>query len=183
MNFSCESGVELLISKLKSGDEAAFEELVRIYEPMLFKTARSLSLDEREIYSDSCLALRRAAMTFTAGKDVTFGLYAKICVTRAMLDLARKNKKLQTTVDFDAYDVAVSDGVQSRLEREEELDALKERVKAILSELEYEVFLLWMNGYKISEIAERLGKSSKTVENAKARMLKRLRAEIGSAEK
>ena len=183
MNTSYEGKEEKLVLLCKAGDDAAFEKLINLYEPMINKSARDMSLDVREVYSDACLSLRRAAESYKFGGGVTFGLYAKICVKRAMIDFAKRNKVAVSDVSLDVDDIAISDGVQSRLEREEELSALKKWAEDVLSELEYEVFSLTLSGYKTAEIVDRLGINSKSVDNAKARMLKRLRAELGNAPK
>lgn len=171
--------LDMLIIKHREGDEGAFEELVGRFEPLLLKTARSLSLDVREVYSDACLSLRRAADTYVLGGEVTFGLYAKICVTRAMYDYAKRSGKDEPVADFDVEDVAVSDGVQRRLEREESLAEFNARVKELLSEYEYRVFTFIMRGYSAAEIADKLGENVKSVENAKLRIFKKLRQGIG----
>ncbi len=176
MSDSCNTDVERLILLCRAGDETAFEELVHIYEPMIAKTARDLTLDVCEVYSDACLSVRRAAASYDIGGKVTFGLYAKICVSRAMLDYAKKNRKIVGNIDINIEDIAVSDGVQRRLEREEERRVLDQQARTLLSDLEYEVFSGCMRGDKTAEIADRLGVSAKVVDNAKARMLKRLRA-------
>ena len=182
MNYS-NSDAENLVLSCKAGDDSAFEQLVRMYEPMIIKAARSLSVDVREVYSDACLSLRRAALSYNIGGEVTFGLYAKICVTNSMLDYLRRDKSLSANSDISIDDVAVSDGVQRRLEREEELYAIGEWARTVLTDLEYEVFVFCMKGFKTAEIAEKLGVGAKSVENAKARMLKRLRSELDSAPK
>ena len=181
MEKSCNSNIEQLVLLCKAGDESALEELVHIYEPMIIKTARDLMLDVREVYSDACLSIRRAAESYDCDRKVTFGLFAKICVTRAMLDFAKRDKVALGDVDLNVEQLAVSDGVQRRLEREEELLNLKNQAKDLLSELEYKVFLGCLCGDKTAEIAKKLGTSAKSVDNAKARMFKRLRAGLASS--
>ena len=175
MKSSDTEEIDDLVRAHKGGDESAFEELVSRFEPMILKTARSLSLDERDVYSEACLSLRRAADAYSVGSDVTFGLYAKICVTHALLDYAKRNKRKLNVVEIDIADVAVSDGVQTKLEHEELISALVNQARKALSPYEYEVFELVMRGCKTVEIAEKLGKSVKSVENTKGRMLKTLR--------
>jgi DNA-directed RNA polymerase specialized sigma24 family protein len=57
----------------------------------------------------------------------------------------------------------------------ERLGALFLYARQVLSDYEYSVLLYHIQGYKTSAIAERLGKSSKSVDNAKARVFRRLR--------
>ncbi len=183
MNPSCDRDAEKLVLLCKAGDAEAFEKLVDLYDPMIVKSARELSLDAREVYSDACLSLRRAAESYKFGDGVTFGLYAKICVTRAMIDYAKRNKVSLGETGLDVEAIAVSDGTQNRLEREEESEALTKWAKSLLSDLEYEVFLLCMKGYKTSEIAAKMDLGAKSVDNAKARMIKRLRSGLNTAPK
>ncbi len=183
MNFSCELDIGKLVLLCKAGDDEAFEKLVALYNPLILKSARDLSLDLRDVYSDACLSLRRAAMTYKLDSELTFGLYAKICVGRAMIDYKRRTKGIEPELGLNVEDIAVSDGVQGRLEKEEEKRALEKWAKDVLSELEYEVFTLSMKGFRPSEIAEKLGISQKSADNAKARMLKRLRSELNTAPK
>ena len=125
-----------LIKGYRNGSETAFEELVHRFECMFASVAHTLSVDVGEVYSDACLSLRRAADTYDLSGEVTFGLYAKICVTRAMLDYLKRSKR---DVDFSNLgddDVAVSDGVQRRLEREESLREVFLRARELLSDLE-----------------------------------------------
>lgn len=179
MKPSDNRALDELIKEHRMGSEGAFEELVRRFEPMFVNVARGLSLDVREVYSEACLSLRRAADSYAFGEKVTFGLYAKICVTRAMLDYMKRNKRRGDVADFDVDEVAVSDGVQSRLEREESIASFIGRARELLSPYEYDVFLLLMQGYSVSEIAARLERGVKSVENARARILKNLREGFG----
>ncbi len=179
MKPSDNRALDELIQEHRRGSEGAFEELVRRFEPMFANVARGLSLDVREVYSDACLSLRRAADSYAFGDKVTFGLYAKICVTRAMLDYMKRNKRKVDVADFDVDEVAVSDGVQNRLEREESIASFIGRARELLSSYEYGVFLLLMQGYGVSEIAASMGKAVKSVENARARVIKNLREGLG----
>ena len=77
-------------------------------------------------------------------------------------------------VDVDRLSVAV--GVEASLIRRETAKDLCDRVRAVLSDEEYRVFLRCVLGScSSSEYAEASEKSKKQVENTKARVLKKLR--------
>jgi DNA-directed RNA polymerase specialized sigma24 family protein len=77
-------------------------------------------------------------------------------------------------VDIDR--LAVPAGVENALVRDETFAELLLKVKALASAYEYEVFIsMCVNGRSSAETAERLGKSVKSVENAKDRLLRRIR--------
>ncbi|MBR2343354.1 MAG: hypothetical protein IKA64_03780 [Clostridia bacterium] len=79
---------------------------------------------------------------------------------------------------LDVDDIATADGTLSRLVYAEESAALRRRARECLSELEYRVLLLWLRGDKTSQIARELETEAKSVDNAKSRILKKLRAAL-----
>ena len=68
---------------------------------------------------------------------------------------------------------------EGELVKRETVDRILSSAKDLLSEYEYRVLLLHIQGYKTAAIADMLSRSAKSVDNAKARLFKRLRAEIG----
>ena len=62
----------------------------------------------------------------------------------------------------------------------ESLREMYRRIAAVLSPYERQVFDLHLEGRSAAEIGERLGKTEKSVYNATARTLAKLRAEFGS---
>lgn len=187
MNSSADRGdeeIRRLVLSFQNGDEYAFEQLCCRYQNLLNKIVRDYSHEYDELYSVAQESFCRAAKSYdVAKKDVTFGLYAEICVNNAMIDCVRKSRRIPLVSDCNVDDIAVSDGVQRRLEREEESAEFYSRVKGILSNFEYSVFELWMQGYKTAEISDKLAVIPKRVDNAKARMWRRLRAQFGSKRK
>ena len=169
-----------LIASFRSGSEDAYEEVVHRFDLMIRSIALAYFVDVKDVHSEACLALRRALNTYDTDKDSTFGTYARKCVTNAVIDCVKRRKVEAPVSSLDVVEVAVSDGVQGRIERREEIDAFVSRARELLSDLEFDVFTLAMKGYKVSEIAARLGKKTKQIENAKARMLRNLREGLES---
>ena len=130
-----------------------------------------------EALCESSVALYKAAMTYDESRaDVTFGLYARICVYRRLCDLAGKAKGNEDFFsDFDVESLSVQSHIEANLVSRESMAKALEKIKSLLSEYEYEVFLLHLEGETTAAISEKLGKSSKSVDNAKARAIKRLR--------
>ena len=94
--------------------------------------------------------------------------------------LRREGRNLSEYIDSDVDidKIAVSDGIQSMLEHREQMAHFLRVAKNTLSDFEYEVYRLWMLGYKTADIADSLGTSSKAVDNAKNRMLAKLRRSL-----
>lgn len=173
-----------LLTSAKEGDEVAFEELVNLYKPMINGAISRFSLDPRDAFSEACIGFFRAVTTYdTEQGNTTFGLYAKICVERCLIDLQRREANrtshyIDNGVDVDK--IAVSGGVQSILEHREQTAHLLAVAREVLSDLELDVYRYWMLGYTTSEIAAMRGVSSKTVDNAKNRMWSKLRKRLSS---
>ena len=167
-----------LIRDMRAGKEEAFSELLSMYTPMLKSVLSKYTSSSDEYFSDASMALYKAALSFDLSQDsVTFGLYAKICVTHRVLDLLKQigkdDRELLSESDVDT--IAVSDGTLQRLVREEELTRLCALSHSILSELEYNVFLQWLHGERTADIASQLGITLKACENAKSRVITKLR--------
>lgn len=166
-----------LILKSREGDECAFTDIVALYTPMLQRVAGRYSLDFDEVFSELCMSLYRAVKTYDITQsEVTFGLYAQICAARSMCDLLRENNKNSlgdgTDIDSITEEADVADG----LIQKEEGEALRRDARRLLSEYEYSVLLKWLGGDKVADIAIALSVSTKSVENAKARIIKKLRS-------
>lgn len=186
MDCSEIANIESLIVRSREGDERAFETLVGMYRPMINSVIKRFSLDVDEMFSEACMGFFRAVTTYTLGQGkVTFGLYAKICVERCLIDVIRKaGQDVSGYVDdgVDVDTIAVSGGIQSMLEHREQMAHFLKAAKAILSDFEYDVYRYWMLGYKTADIADAMGTTAKSVDNAKNRMLKKLRDRLSSEE-
>ena len=124
----------------------------------------------------------RAVSSYDLEQDgVTFGLYAKICVERCLIDLHKREGRDVTHYvdnDVDVDRIAVCDGVQAMLEHREQTAYFLSVAKDTLSDFEYEVYRYWMLGYKTSDIASILEVTAKAVDNAKNRMWTKLRERL-----
>ena len=165
-----------LIRRTREGCNEAFSALVDLYTPMMKNAARLMSFDVDDVFSECCVTLYKAALSFdTEQSDVTFGLYAQICVTRRLCDLLRSRRGDELVTDLDVDAIAVDGGIVASLERRELMDNLRESARRVLSDYELRVLGLWLEGCGAYDIADRLSTTVKSVENAKSRILKKLR--------
>lgn len=179
--------IDELISAVKSGDDDACAALLRKYAPLIDSAViGAVSLvsgatrtDEEEFRQEAIIKLYQSALRFDSAKEeVSFGLYAKICIKNRMISLIRRHSGVVLPVDDDSLTPleGASDGSDPsetllKMESEQELNY---RIKAVLSPLEYEVYDLYADGLKPSVIADTLGVNTKTVENALYRMKSKL---------
>ena len=173
------------LEAVKSGDKKAFDGLYERFLPLIKRetasaVARSEELKEHfdEIGQEALMALYDAAMSFTEGKNVTFGLYAKICIHNRIISYVRRMNAQKRRAERVS---SAAEGVQKKCEAPEELLEILERnaeLKKFLDEnlsvYEKKVFSLYLQKKSYAEIAKTVGKEEKSVDNA----LKRVKSKI-----
>ena len=179
--------VDELIEKCRARDDDAFSELLSRYTPMISREVAAISADSLshdELFSEASVALHTAVMRYDrARSEVTFGLYARICVHNRLLDLVRLESKLPTCQEYDEDDDAEAESPESELLLRDTAERLLDAARRELSDYEYRVLILYMQGYKTAEISKRLARSPKSVDNAKSRIFTRLRRTLGEGGK
>lgn len=182
-----ENEIRELIFRLQSGDEVAYSDLLEIFNPLITSAVASFvrflteGYDEEDIRQDARLALYQAALSYDLHQiKVTFGLYAKICINNALTTkFKRSGKKLPFNFcSLDELDESVgfaADDISSALIDSEAYIELDSKIKGCLSEYEYKVFCMYVEGFGRSEIASKLGKDEKSVSNAVQRVTEKLR--------
>lgn len=177
--------VSSLVLLTRANDNFAFSELVKRYTPMINGVISGFAFPKSrvaEAESEAYVALYRAAMTYdVASTEVTFGLYARICVHRRLCDFASAVTGQEVSIDeVEPSELSDSCVIESELVDEETMRECIAKARDILSDYEYSVFRLYLNGYTTREIAELLSRSPKSVDNAKNRMMKHLRKHSSS---
>ena len=175
-----------LLARVRMGEDEAFSLLASRFAGMTEGLVRSFSrglceADGRELSQEAQVALYRAAHAYKASDAVTFGLYARVCVRNALISYLRR-RKLPDGVSLCSFDPLLPleerEPVAPLLEAEQ-LAALVAGAMRALSPYEQSVFTLLVEGEEIPSIAERLGKSEKSVKNAVFRVQTKLRALLG----
>ncbi|MBE6556095.1 MAG: sigma-70 family RNA polymerase sigma factor [Ruminococcaceae bacterium] len=171
-----------LITRIRSGGQAAFASLLSEYEPLVraevARHATGLSSEDAEdLHQVALLALYRAAMGFDlAQKEVEFGLYAKICISNALASQLRALRRRTAELPLpDDFSIDAGEDPASRVMEEEAAALLYGRIRSVLSPYECRVWNLYTMGYRSGEIARMLGKEPHSVENAVYRIRRKLR--------
>ena len=170
--------IEIIIAA-RGGDSSAFIELTDAYSPLIetmtdkyIRSIRAFGADRDDLRQEASVAFYRAVMTYdTEQTDVSFGLYAKICIRNRLISLLRSVKK-KARISARGLD---GNGVSSK-ERFLGGNDLGDLSKALLSKREKMVFLMYADGKSYREISEQIGASEKSVDNALFRAKKKLRA-------
>ena len=185
---------ELLVARARAGDEAALGALLGRYRGLARGKARSYFLtggDREDVVQEALIGLYKAVRDFDAGQGASFRAFAEVCVTRQVLTAVRaatrhKHGPLNDSVPLagpDGDDTAVVvdllAGAGPRdpadlLVTAERVRALQAHVDRVLSDLETEVLRLHLEGRSYQEIAERLQRQVKAVDNALQRVKRKL---------
>ena len=173
-----------LISQTKAGETEAFNQIAERYRPLIEGCICYFcgKIDFEELEQEALIALYKAACTYDSGNtNVSFGLYAKICINNSLISLLKSYKKQKDTECFDTdenerFDIALDPSVDYI--NKESFLLLDRFIKEHLSDYEYTVFRLYIEGYKVKEIAQKLKKTEKSVEGAILRMRIKLRRSL-----
>ena len=174
-----------LLDSIKNGinADAAFSELTEMYSPLMQSRVLEMfgSPDEPEAIQEAHIALHSAAVTYDAVKcdGVTFGLYAGICISNRLRSLLRRirreNKHSEHLPESAITELADNTDIESAMATKDLCERVMRAARLVLSSFEYEVFRLSLERYTTADIAARLSKSAKSVDNAKSRISHKLR--------
>ncbi|MBP3372024.1 MAG: RNA polymerase sporulation sigma factor SigH, partial [Clostridia bacterium] len=110
-----------------------------------------------------------------------FSGFAEICVTRRIIDAVKssgrlKNFPLNNYVSlFDREKEFVEErDIEAEMIREEERREFLQRISRILSDFEFRVIVIYVDGMSVREICEATGKDGKSIDNAVQRCKKKL---------
>ena len=172
------------LTLVRAGDPGAFAGLAQQYQPLALSLVDSIlpnmpadSLGRDDLIQEANIALYRAAMAYdTAQTNVTFGLFAKVCIRNRLISALRKQRR-------SAKKRAVSKNPPVSPHPDDfDRDALNAQLNGLLTNYEEQVLGLRLSGYSYKEIAKRLKTDPKSVDNALFRIRKKIRIAQKSSE-
>ena len=190
-----------LVMKSRGGDDAALSELLNKYRAFARVKARSYFLvgaDREDIVQEGMIGLYKAIRDFNPDMQTSFRAFAELCVTRQIITAIKtatrqKHGPLNNYVSFERPmgtdddgerclgdvlpTVAISDPADLVISAER-IRALQAHFDEVLSDLETEVLRLYVEGKSYQEIAERLSRHVKSIDNALQRIKKKLEGHL-----
>lgn len=135
------------------------------------------SADEDDFKQEAVIALYKAAMTYESENDeITFGLYAKICIRNRLISLLRKAERFfEKKMNTGEYLPAEELGPEDLFIAQENYKGLLDQISGILTEYEKSVFDMYLDGKTYREISLLLNRSEKSVDNAIYRIKAKIR--------
>ncbi len=174
---------EELAELCKSYDDTALDTLIKRMESVIANCVLSFSdsrFEKEDLMQEGMVACFRAVLSYDGGKGASFRTYAAVCIKNALKNFVKKkdNFFISADKDFVPLEDETSDGATAEDEyiSSENYKNLRESLEKVLSQTEYSVFSLFVDGMSYSEIAEKTGQSVKGVDGALQRVRKKLKS-------
>ena len=187
---------EQVVGLAQQGDSVAVEYLLGKYKNFVRSKARSYFLigaDHEDIVQEGMIGLFKAVRDYQAERLSSFRAFAELCITRQIIT-AIKTATRQKHVPLNSYvslnkpiydeesdrtlmDVIVEGRAQNPEELiigRENLVSIRDRVDTVLSSLEQDVLNAYLDGKSYQEIADKLGRHVKSIDNALQRVKRKL---------
>ncbi len=188
-----------LVVRARHGDIRATELLVSRYRGAVRARASNYFLvgaDRDDLCQEGLIGLTKAIRDFDPDNGAAFASFADLCITRQILTAIKmatrlKHTPLNSYVSYDRpHDGDPSRTLADTVAVEESLDPLESLlaedgmrsvmavVDEVLSSLEADVLRLYVDGRSYQEIAELLGRRTKSIDNALQRIKRKLEAAL-----
>ena len=187
---------EQVVKLAQDADGAALEYLLNKYKNFVRTKARSYFLigaDHEDIVQEGMIGLYKAIRDYRAEKLSSFRAFAELCVTRQIIT-AIKTATRQKHIPLNSYisltkpiyeedsdrtllDVITEEGMSNPEEMiidREDLSMIEGRIGQMLSDLEKDVLVRYMEGKSYVEIAGEMNRHVKSIDNALQRIKRKL---------
>ena len=193
-----------LAARWHEGDSRALDTLLERHRRLVRAKARSYFLvgaDFDDIEQEGLIGLYKAVRDFHPSHGVTFRAFAELCVTRQIITAIktasrRKHQPLNQYVSLSAMRLG-DDSLEHTLEAllddhhvgdpaddvvsAERMSSMRHSLMRMLSTLEVQVLVLYVEGNSYQEIGSQLGRHVKSIDNALQRVKGKLESHLAAA--
>ena len=179
---------EELIERLRNGESKISDYLMEKYKGTVKKRARAMYLiggETDDLIQEGMIGLFKAVQDYRPDREASFRTFAGLCIDRQLYS-AVKNSTRQKHIPLNSY-VSLSEEEESGsleglwsenpealvIDRET-TGILEKEISRALSPMENKVLDYYLRGYGYVQIAEIMGKTPKSIDNA----LQRIRGKI-----
>lgn len=183
----------------QDGHDDAYNYLLQKYERLVYIWTRPYFLqgaEDDDLVQEGMIGLFKAIRDFSTGSS-SFWSFARLCITRNVISAIKGTTRQKhmplnqyTSLHKPIYDVEgdrtllevlsnskVDDPEKLFIDRER-LDFTQRHIKKVLSQFEYQVFRLYINGLTYKEMASRLDTHTKSIDNALCRIKLKIQREF-----
>ncbi|MGN1098507.1 MAG: RNA polymerase sporulation sigma factor SigH [Clostridia bacterium] len=176
----------------QNGETGAQDFLLKKYSASVKKIAGRYFLigaDHEDLVQEGMIGLFKAVRDYSPDRNAAFKSFAELCITRQILTAIKgatrqKHAPLNSYISLDRpvfdddYDITLKDIIgrsetvnpEDIVINREKFSFIGSRISKFLSKLECKVLLYYLRGESYTDIAERLGKSPKAIDNALQRI-------------
>lgn len=178
---------EEIVDLAQKGDSGAIDFILRKYMAQVKRIANRyfiVGAEHDDIVQEGMIGLYKAVRSYEFGKNTSFRSFAELCINRNILTaikgaMRQKHQPLNSYISldrpaFDEDNSTLMDVVgRSEAANPEEIiinretfNSIGDRIIKYLSRLECQVLLYYLRGESYTDIAQRLGKEPKAIDNA-----------------
>lgn len=185
---------EKLIFRFRNGESEILDFLMEKYKHMVKKKARAMFLiggDNDDLIQEGMIGLFKAVRDYQPDKEASFQTFAKICVDRQIYNAIQssqrqKHQPLNSYISLSQENSESEEHLQemwvenpeSIIIDQENVRDLEQEITGTLSLMENQVLEYYLDGNGYTEIAEMMGKTPKSIDNALQRIRAKLKEQV-----
>jgi RNA polymerase sigma-H factor len=184
------------VARARCGDDAAIDLLLNRYRHYARAKARMyfiVGADRDDLVQEGMIGLFHAIRDFDPQHNTAFRAFAEICITRRVISAIKsatrqKHIPLNSYVSLDHHEsgadevgplsgalvASVASDPADIVISSQEIQSLKESMGRLLTSLEAQVLKLYMEGESYQQIAHKLGRHAKSIDNALQRIKRKV---------
>ncbi len=180
---------EQLVKMAREGAEEAENELLERYKYVVRQKAASYFMagaDNDDLIQEGMIGVFKAMQNYDAAKGASFATFANMCIKRQMISAVKsasckKHRPLNNSISLsnplseenesggtlgEIIESDSSTDPESRFLFIEEMKLIEDDGNALFTDLEREAWNMYLDGHSYKEIAEKLDRTNKAVDNA-----------------
>lgn len=184
---------EELIEKLRQGEDDITDYILEKYKPLVRKKTNAMYLiggETEDLIQEGMIGLFKAIRDYKPDKDASFYHFAELCINRQLYSALeasnrKKHQPLNSYISLSEQEhpdavaaellVDKESGPEQTVIEQEVWEAYKKRLAQKLSRMENQVLQYYLDGNHYIQIAEMMGKSPKSIDNALQRIRQKIR--------
>ena len=181
---------EQLIRNLRDGDKKIMDYIMEKYKNVVRKEAKAMYLiggENDDLIQEGMIGLFKAIRDYREERETSFFHFAELCISRQIyhaIEAAGRKKHVPLNAyvslsgsDMDSETVPLEDSLNSPQDNPEQMLIDQETVAAFLqdihetlSPMENKVLDAYLDGWNYRQIARKMGKTEKSIDNALQRI-------------
>lgn len=184
---------EELIEKLRQGEDDITDYILEKYKPLVRKKTNAMYLiggETEDLIQEGMIGLFKAIRDYKPDKDASFYHFAELCINRQLYSALeasnrKKHQPLNSYISLSEQEhpdavaaellVDKESGPEQTVIEQEVWEEYKMRLAQNLSRMENQVLQYYLDGNHYIQIAEMMGKSPKSIDNALQRIRQKIR--------